>query len=209
MRKYHANAIRFGSAGKWAVFPNEFFPPHPQLGERDLLAETIAEAHARDVRVIGYIPVGHIIPEDNMLIHHPGVDVPPQPRRRSLLVLRHHGGGFHRHVLLQHTVPRGPSALSSHKWWTTTSTRSTPIRACPYHSHHTPQSPLCYCDYCLEKFEKQFGCPMPYAPVIRYSLPRQDRDMLGSVEPAVRQDRRRRLSRIRRRDAKRRRTSRC
>lgn len=53
VRRYHANTIWFGAAGKWAVFPNEFFPPHPQLGERDLLGETIAEAHARDVRVIG------------------------------------------------------------------------------------------------------------------------------------------------------------
>ena len=53
VRRYHANTIWFGAAGKWAVFPNEFFPPHPRLGERDLLGETIAEAHARDVRVIG------------------------------------------------------------------------------------------------------------------------------------------------------------
>ena len=97
VRKYHANAIWFGSAGKWAVFPNEFFPPHPQLGERDLLAETIAEAHAREVRVIGYIPVGHIIPEDNMLIHHPEWMYRPSPEGNAP-VLRHHGGGFHRHV---------------------------------------------------------------------------------------------------------------
>lgn len=175
VRKYHANAIRFGSAGKWAVFPNEFFPPHPQLGERDLLAETIAEAHARDVRVIGYIPVGHIIPEDNMLIHHPEWMYRPSPEGDAP-VLRHHGGGFHRHVCFNTPYREAICAFIAQVVDHDVDAIYTDS-ACPYHSHHTPQSPLCYCDYCLEKFERQFGCPMPYAPD-PHSLPREDREML-------------------------------
>ena len=50
VRRYHANAIRLGSAGKWAVFPNDFWPPHPQLNGRDLIQELIDEAHPQDAR---------------------------------------------------------------------------------------------------------------------------------------------------------------
>ena len=175
VRKYHANAIYFGSAGKWAVFPNKFFPPHPQLGERDLLDETIAEAHARDVRVIGYIPVGHIIPDDNMLIHHPEWMYRPSPEGDDP-AMRHHGGGPHRHVcfntpyrdaicaFIAQVVDHDVDAIFTDS-------------ACPYHSHQTPQSPLCYCGYCREKFEMQFGCPMPYAPD-PHSLPMEEKEML-------------------------------
>jgi len=174
-RKYHANAIYFGSAGKWAVFPNEFFPPHPQLGERDLLDETIAEAHARNVRVIAYIPVGHIIPDDNILTHHPEWMYHPSPEGDDPGT-RHHGGGPHRHVcfntpyrdailgFIAQVVDHDIDAIFTDS-------------ACPYHSHHTPQSPLCYCVYCREKFEKQFGRPMPYARDPD-SLPMEDKEML-------------------------------
>lgn len=58
-----ADAIRFGTIGKWALFPSAHMPHHPELGGRDLLAETVAAAHAAGIRVVGYVPVAHGLPE--------------------------------------------------------------------------------------------------------------------------------------------------
>ncbi len=38
-------------------------PPHPDLGGRDLIAETIAAARKLDTRVVLYLSVGHALPE--------------------------------------------------------------------------------------------------------------------------------------------------
>ena len=161
--EYHANAIRLGSAGKWAVFPNEFWPEHPQLNGRDLLNETIAEARAHGVRVIAYIPVGHIIPDDNILQHHPewlyraepGSEPPPR---------FHHGGGAHRAPCFNTpyrdaVLGFAAKVVADHEIDAVYTDSAT-----PYHSHPTAQSSLCYCDYCREKFETEFGRAMPYAP---------------------------------------------
>lgn len=59
-----ADTIRFGSIGKWALYPSAVMPQHPQLGGRDLLAETIAQAHAVGIRVVGYVPVAHGLPAE-------------------------------------------------------------------------------------------------------------------------------------------------
>ena len=57
-----ANAIRFGTIGKWALFQSKVMPHHPDLGGRDLLADTLAAAHREGIKVIAYVPVGHGLP---------------------------------------------------------------------------------------------------------------------------------------------------
>lgn len=59
-----ADAIRFGTIGKWALYPSRVMPSHPDLGGRDLVAETIRHAHAAGIRVIGYVPVAHGLPAE-------------------------------------------------------------------------------------------------------------------------------------------------
>lgn len=61
-KKANANAIRFGSIGKYALYPSKIVPTHPRLNNRDLLQETIDAGKEAGIRVIGYIPVGHAVP---------------------------------------------------------------------------------------------------------------------------------------------------
>lgn len=59
-----ADTIRFGTIGKWALYPSAVMPNHPALAGRDLLAETIHHAHAAGIRVVGYVPVAHGLPAE-------------------------------------------------------------------------------------------------------------------------------------------------
>jgi len=61
-KKANANAIRFGSIGKYALYPSRIIPHHPKLNGRDLLQETIVAGKEAGIRVVGYIPVGHALP---------------------------------------------------------------------------------------------------------------------------------------------------
>ena len=58
----NANTIRFGTMGKYALIQNNFVPLHPELGERDLLAETIEAAKGTGINIIAYVSVGHGLP---------------------------------------------------------------------------------------------------------------------------------------------------
>ncbi len=61
-KKAGANAIRFGSIGKYAMYPSRIIPHHPKLDGRNLLQETIEIGEKEGIKVIGYIPVGHALP---------------------------------------------------------------------------------------------------------------------------------------------------
>ncbi len=56
------SVIRFPSVGKWATYPSTIMPPHPELGGRDLVRETLEEARRLDMRVALYLSVGHALP---------------------------------------------------------------------------------------------------------------------------------------------------
>jgi hypothetical protein len=60
--KMHADTVRFGAAGKYGLIQNDIFPRHPELGNRDLLRETIDHLSPQGVRVVGYVPVSHGLP---------------------------------------------------------------------------------------------------------------------------------------------------
>ena len=182
-QRYHVNAIRFGSAGKWAVFPNDFWPPHPQLGDRDLIHEILDAAHPRGIKVITYIPTGHIIPDENIMVHHPEWLYRPAPNADPPLHL-HHGGGLHWAPCLN--TPYRDAYLGFVEQLITDHAIDGIYTdsGVPYHSHSNFQSSLCYCDYCLEKFEKQFGCPMPYA-ADPHTLPQAEKEMLEAWSLSV------------------------
>ena len=59
MAEMHANTVRIGTMGKYATIQGVRFSPHPNLGQRDVLAETIAASKPRGIRVVPYISTGH------------------------------------------------------------------------------------------------------------------------------------------------------
>src|SRR5437762_8729538 len=59
MQDMHANVVRMSSMGKYATVQGVRFSTHPDQGNRDLLAEMIAAAKPRGIRVIPYISTGH------------------------------------------------------------------------------------------------------------------------------------------------------
>ncbi len=59
MAQMNANVVRISVIGKRAQIPGVRFSPHPELGNRDILAETIAACKPRGIRVIPYIGTGH------------------------------------------------------------------------------------------------------------------------------------------------------
>ncbi|HBC88991.1 MAG TPA: hypothetical protein DCZ94_18790 [Lentisphaeria bacterium] len=63
-KKMNANVIRFGSIGKWALYPSKIMPCHPNLKGQDLLGGTIDLAHRNGIKIIVYIPVSHALPTE-------------------------------------------------------------------------------------------------------------------------------------------------
>jgi hypothetical protein len=59
MARMNANTVRIATMGKTALIPGVRFTPHPELGGRDILAETIAASKPRGIRVVPYISTGH------------------------------------------------------------------------------------------------------------------------------------------------------
>lgn len=62
-----ADSVRFGSIGKYAFYPSRVYPPHPDLGGRDLLREMTETG----VKVVCYVPVGHGVPRSWVERLHP------------------------------------------------------------------------------------------------------------------------------------------
>ena len=59
MVRMNANTVRIATMGKRALVPGVRFSPHPELGSRDILAETIAACKPRGIRVVPYMSTGH------------------------------------------------------------------------------------------------------------------------------------------------------
>ena len=90
-KKMGANTIRLGAMGKWALFPNDIIKPHPDLGDKDLVGETVALAKEANIHVVMYLSIGHALPQ--AWIH----EYKPQWRfhlddESATLPMRHFGG---------------------------------------------------------------------------------------------------------------------
>ena len=59
MVEMHANTVRISTMGKYATIQGVRFSTHPDLGARDVLAETIAACKPRGIRTVAYISTGH------------------------------------------------------------------------------------------------------------------------------------------------------
>lgn len=67
----HANTVRIGTMGKYATIQGVRFSTHPDLGDRDVLAEMIAAAKPRGIRVVPYISTGHKLAWSMVTRDHP------------------------------------------------------------------------------------------------------------------------------------------
>ena len=57
--------LRFPAVSQYALYPTKHYPVHPELGERDLLKETIVACRKRGIKVISYVAVNvSVWPED-------------------------------------------------------------------------------------------------------------------------------------------------
>ncbi len=56
------DVLRFGTIGKWALYPSAFMPQHPELGGRDLVLPTRNLARERGLRFAAYVPTCHTLP---------------------------------------------------------------------------------------------------------------------------------------------------
>jgi len=65
------NTIRFPAIGMYATIQGVRFPVFPGQGSRDLLAEMIAAAKPRGIRVVVYIGTGHKLAWSIVTRHHP------------------------------------------------------------------------------------------------------------------------------------------
>jgi hypothetical protein len=72
VRELNADAVRFGTAGKYALVPSDVYPQHPQLSGRDLLAETLKALAPLGARTIAYVPVSHGLPRSLLTDQRPG-----------------------------------------------------------------------------------------------------------------------------------------
>lgn len=71
MAAMHANTLRITTMGKYALIQGVRFTPDPQLGERDILAEAIAECKRRGIRVVPYVSTGHKLAWSMVTRYHP------------------------------------------------------------------------------------------------------------------------------------------
>ncbi len=71
MAAMNANTVRIATMGKYALIPGVRFTPHPELGNRDVLAETIAACKPRGIRVVPYISTGHKLAWTMVTRDHP------------------------------------------------------------------------------------------------------------------------------------------
>ena len=69
MERVGADTMRFGTIGWGALFQTEHMPPLEDLGERDLLRETVEACHGAGKRVFAYVPVSHWLPRRVAEVH--------------------------------------------------------------------------------------------------------------------------------------------
>ncbi len=71
MARLGFNTIRFPAIGMYATIPGLRFPVFPGQGDRDLLAEMLAAAKRRGIRVVVYLGTGHKLAWSIVTKHYP------------------------------------------------------------------------------------------------------------------------------------------
>jgi len=166
----HANTLRIGTSGKYCMIPGIEFVTHPELGERDILAECIAACKPHGIRVVAYIATEHAVPTEIIENHRPEWAQWVNPNG-DIYRFRNQGGGtvttlcwntpyrdafigLVRKVVSEYDV----DGMYFDTW------RATYFYPPPY---------VCYCPGCRKGFKEAEGLELPYKPDINDYTPEE------------------------------------
>ncbi|MGD0496974.1 MAG: alpha-amylase family protein [Bryobacteraceae bacterium] len=159
MVRMNANTVRIATMGKYALIQGVRFSPHPELGNRDILAETIAACQPRGIRVVPYISTGHKLAWTMVTKDYPEYAQRTTPgggpARSHFYVGEDHGtvcwNTPYRQAyldLVEHVVRDYDVAGMYFDRWVT--------------SYFWPGRQVCYCDGCRNGFRKATGLELPW-----------------------------------------------
>jgi hypothetical protein len=159
MVRMNANTVRISTMGKYALIPGVRFTPHPELGPRDILAETIAACKPRGIRVVPYISTGHKLAWTMVTRDHPEYAQRATPgggpARSHFFVGEDHGtvcwNTPYRQAyldLVEHVVRDYDIAGIYFDRWTS--------------GYFWPGRAVCYCDGCRRGFRGATGMELPW-----------------------------------------------
>jgi len=159
MVKMDANTVRIATMGKYAMIQGVRFSPHPELGNRDVLAATIAACKPRGIRTVAYISTGHKLAWSMVTRDYPAYaqQVRPGggPDRQHMYVGEDHGtvcwNTPYRKAfldLVEHVVRDYEVDGVYFDTWV------------PF--YFWPGMKLCYCDGCRSGFQQASGKVLPW-----------------------------------------------
>jgi hypothetical protein len=159
MARMNANTVRIATMGKHALIQGTRFTPHPELGQRDVLAETIAAAKPRGIRVVPYISTGHKLAWSMVTRDHPEYAQRTRPggppARSKMFVGEDHGtvcwNTPYRQAffeLIEHVVrDYDIDGIYFDRW---------------VPDYFWPGRRVCYCDGCRTGFRQHTGLELPW-----------------------------------------------
>lgn len=159
MVRMNANTVRIATMGKYALIPGVRFTPHPELGSRDILAETIAACKPRGIRVVPYVSTGHKLAWTMVTRDHPEYAQRTRPgggpARSHMFVGEDHGtvcwNTPYRQAYLQLVEHLARDYDIDGMYFDT-------WRA----GYFWPGRQVCYCDGCRNGFRKATGLELPW-----------------------------------------------
>jgi hypothetical protein len=159
MVRMNANTVRISTMGKYALVQGVRFSPHPEMGKRDILAETVAACKRRGIRVVPYVSTGHKLAWTMVTRDHPEYAQRTRPgggpARSHMFVGEDHGtvcwNTPYRQAfldLIEHLVrDYDIDGVYFDRW--------TP-------DYFWPGRRVCYCDGCRNGFREKTGLELPF-----------------------------------------------
>ncbi len=159
MQDMHVNVVRMSTMGKYATIQGIKYPTHPDQGSRDLLAEMIAAAGPRGIKVLPYISTGHKLAWSTVTKYYP--DYAQRSRPGGGPALDHMYVGEDMGAICWNTSYR-----QAYYEYITHVVRDYDIVGM-YFDSWTPfyfwrSRQVCYCKGCTEGFRKATGLELPF-----------------------------------------------
>jgi hypothetical protein len=155
----HANVVRMATMGKYATIQGIRFSTHPDQGDRDLLAEMIAAAKPRGIKVIPYISTGHKLAWSIVTRDYPDYAQRTEPG----------GGPAVDHMYVGENMGAicwNTSYRQAYLDYVTHVVRDYDIDGIYFDSwmpfYFWPGRQVCYCDGCVKGFKKATGLDLPW-----------------------------------------------
>jgi len=159
MQAMHANVVRFATMGKYCTIQGARFSTHPEQGNRDLLAETIAACKPRGIKVVPYISTGHKLAWSMLTRDYPEYAHVSKPGGGPLK-LRMFAGEEHGTVCWNTPYRRAFLDLVEHV------VRDYDIQGIYFDRWHSAYFwqglKVCYCEGCRSGFRAAAGLELPY-----------------------------------------------